>query len=59
MQQMISKIDAANETATRAETAALVLLEKQTKLQEESLNNEKEFLNVFKIMANNFNNAQR
>jgi hypothetical protein len=52
MQQMISKIDGANDMATRSETKALMLLEKQAKLQEESLNNEREFLNVFKSIAN-------
>ena len=52
---MIHKIDSANEIANKAEAKALLLLEKQTKLQEESLNNEKEFLNVFKSIANSFN----
>ncbi|CAF1535528.1 unnamed protein product [Rotaria sordida] len=55
IQQMINKIDSANEIAARAETKALALLEKQTKLQEESLNNEKEFLNVFRTIARGFN----
>ena len=55
IQQMIRKIDSANEIANKAEAKALLLLEKQTKLQEESLNNEKEFLNVFKSIANSFN----
>ena len=50
---MISKIDDANEVASKAESTALVLLEKQTKLQEESLNNEKEFLDVFRSIARN------
>lgn len=53
MQQMIAKIDGANELASRSEVKALELLEKQTRLQEESLNNEREFLNVFKLIANN------
>ncbi len=52
---MISKIDGANEMTSKAETKALLLLEKQTKLQEESVNNEKEFLNVFRSIANSFN----
>ncbi len=55
MQQMLLKIDGANEMANRAESKALALLEKQTKLQEESLNNEKEFLNMFKSIANVLN----
>lgn len=55
---MISRIDAANEAATKAEGKALVLLEKQTKLQEESLNNEREFLNVFRSIAKSFNTPQ-
>jgi len=55
MQQILVKIDGANEMANRAESKALVLLEKQTKLQEESLNNDKEFLNLFRSIANNFN----
>lgn len=58
MQQMISKIDAANETAATADRRTLELLEKQTKLQEDSLNNEKEFLNVFKNIANSFNTSR-
>ncbi|CAF2776422.1 unnamed protein product [Rotaria sp. Silwood2] len=55
IRQMIDRIDGANEIATKAESKALLLLEKQTKLQEESLNNEKEFLNVFRSIANSFN----
>ena len=55
MQQMISKLDSANEIANKAESTALLLLAKQTKLHEESLNNEKEFLNIFKSIANSFN----
>ncbi|CAF1618439.1 unnamed protein product [Adineta ricciae] len=55
VQQMINKIDGANDMAIKAESKALLLLEKQTKLQEESLNNEKEFLNVFRSIANSFN----
>ncbi|CAF4146149.1 unnamed protein product [Rotaria sp. Silwood2] len=54
IQQIISKIDGANEVASKGETKALVLLEKQTKLHEESLNNEKEFLEVFRSIARNF-----
>ena len=55
MQQMLTKIDNVNEMAKQAEERALALLEKQTKLQEESLNNEKEFLNMFRIVTNNMN----
>ncbi|CAF1453115.1 unnamed protein product [Rotaria sordida] len=36
IRQMIDKIDGANEIATKAESKALLLLEKQTKLQEEN-----------------------
>jgi hypothetical protein len=55
MQQIISKVDGINEMAARSESQALLLLEKQTKLQEESLNNEKEFLSMFRSIANNLN----
>ena len=55
MQQMLMKTDDANEMANEAESKALTLLEKQTKLQEESLNNEQEFVNVFRSIANSFN----
>ncbi|CAF1470836.1 unnamed protein product [Rotaria magnacalcarata] len=58
MQQLLTKIDGATEVANRAESKAFVLLEKQTKLQEESVNNEKEFLNVFKTIANNFSQTR-
>ena len=53
MQQMLAKIDDANELASRSEIKALELLEKQTTLQEESMQNERELLNVFKIIAQN------
>jgi hypothetical protein len=54
MQQMLARIDGANELVARAEAKALELLEKQTKLQEESVNNEKAFLDVFKSIASSF-----
>ena len=54
MQQMLTKIDRANEMANEAESKAFALLERQTQLQEESLNNEREFLNVFRSIANSF-----
>lgn len=52
MQQMLAKIDGANDLVSQTEAKALQLLEKQTKLQEESVNNEREFLNVFRSIAN-------
>ena len=54
MQQMLTKIDHANEMANEAESKAFALLQRQTQLQEESLNNEREFLNVFRSIANSF-----
>lgn len=54
MPQMLARIDGANELVTRAESKALELLEKQTKLQEERVNNEKAFLDVFKSIACSF-----
>lgn len=55
MQQMISKIDDANELMSRSELKTLELLDKQSKLQAESVENEREFLNIFKNIANNIN----
>ena len=54
MQQMLMKIDGTNEMANEAESKALALFDKQTKLQEKSLNNEREFLSVFRSIANSF-----
>ncbi|CAF3366593.1 unnamed protein product [Rotaria socialis] len=53
IEQLLTKIDSANEAMLRSEVKMLEILEKQTRLQEESLNNEREFLNVFKGMMNN------
>jgi hypothetical protein len=58
MQQMLAKIDGANEMVSRSEVKALELLEKQTRLQEESVHNEREFLNVFKSLANSMKPSQ-
>ncbi len=53
MKELFGKMDNANEAAARSEVKVLELLEKQTRLQEQSMDNEREFLNVFKnIMSN-------
>jgi len=50
---LLGKIETANDAASRSEGKMLELIEKQTRLQEESMQNEREFLNVFKnIMSN-------
>ena len=48
---MFARIDGAHELVARAEAKTFEPLEKQTKLQEESVNNEKAFLDVFKSIA--------
>ncbi len=58
MHQLLNKIENASESASRSEVQVLNLLEKQTRLQEESVNNEREFLNVFKNIMNNMNSHQ-
>ena len=58
MQQMLTNIENVGKIATHSEARALELLEKQTKLQEESVNNEKEFLNFFKNFINNANSPR-
>jgi hypothetical protein len=58
MQQMLAKIDGTNDIVSRSEVKAIELLEKQTKLQEESIANEREFLSVFKSLANSMKPTQ-
>lgn len=55
---MLIKIDEANESVNKAESKAYSLLEKQTNLQEESVKNEKEFLQVFRSIANKMNSNE-
>ena len=50
---MLANIENVGKIATHSEVRALELLEKQTKLQEESVINEKEILNFFKNFMNN------
>ncbi len=50
---MLGKIESANDNASRSEAKALELLEKQTRLQEEGIQNERELLNVLKNIATN------
>lgn len=51
IKDLLGKIDHASEMASRSDLKVVELLEKQTRLQEESINNEREFLNVFKSIA--------
>ena len=51
IKDLLAKIDHASEMASRSDLKVVELLEKQTRLQEESINNEREFLNVFKSIA--------
>jgi hypothetical protein len=53
MEEMLGKIESANDNASRSEAKALELLEKQTRLQEEGIQNERELLNVLKNIATN------
>lgn len=53
VQDLLGKIENANEIASRSEVKVLELLEKQTRLQEQSIQNEREFLNVFKHIIKN------
>ena len=55
MKELVRKIEDANEAACHSETKVIELLEKQTRLQEESVATEKEFLNVFKSVMNPIN----
>jgi hypothetical protein len=54
----LNKIDRANNTASQSEVKFLSLLEKQTRLQEESAKNEREFLNIFKTIVNHTSPCQ-
>lgn len=58
MEKMLNKIDEANEAVNKAESKALSLLERQTNLQEESVKNEKEFLQVFRSLASKMNSNE-
>ena len=58
MKQLLLKIDDANATAAESEVKMLNLLKKQTQLQAESVQNDKEFLNVFKTLIHNMNCSQ-
>jgi hypothetical protein len=49
----VNQLENANDAAARSEVKILELLEKQTRLQEISMENEREFLNVFKNIMNN------
>jgi hypothetical protein len=53
IKDLVDKIEGAGNAATQSEAKVLELLEKQTRLQEESMNNEREFLNIFKNIMNN------
>jgi hypothetical protein len=53
IKELFGKMDSATDVATRSEVKVLELLEKQTDLQQQSMENEREFLNVFKNIMNN------
>lgn len=53
IQQLMSKIDKTNEAASQAEMKIFDLLQTQTKLQQQSVENEREFLGIFKCIVNN------
>lgn len=55
MQELLGKINDANEVASKSEVKVIELLEKQTELQEESMKIENEFLDVFKNIINGMN----
>ena len=58
MQELLGKINDAHETASRYELKMIELLEKQTKLQEESIKTNKEFLNSFRNAEYNMGSKQ-
>ncbi len=53
VKELVNQLENANDAAARSEVKILELLEKQTRLQEISMENEREFLNVFKNIMNN------
>ena len=53
IQQLIGKIESTNENTSRSEVKVIEFLERQTQLQQQSAENEREFLNVFKTLLNN------
>ncbi len=53
VKELVNQLENANDAAARSEVKILELLEKQTRLQEISMENEREFLNVFKNIVNN------
>lgn len=58
IQQLLGKIEDTGETAATAETKIFDLFQKQTQLQKESVDNEREFLLIFKsIMTNMASNG--
>ncbi|CAF1508070.1 unnamed protein product [Adineta ricciae] len=58
MKQLLVKIEDANAAAAESEVKMLKLLEKQTQLQAESVQNDKDFLNVFKMLVHNISTGQ-
>ncbi len=53
VKELVKQLESANDAAGRSEIKVLELLEKQTRLQEISVENEREFLSIFKnIMSN-------
>lgn len=53
VQQLVDNLGAAKDASEKTETKMLELLEKQTRLQEMSIENEREFLSVFKNYMDN------
>ena len=58
MKQLLGKTDDANAADAESEVKMLNLLEKQTQLQAESIQNDKELLNVFKTLIHNMTCGQ-
>ena len=53
MERMLAVMEEANENTAKTKAKSNELLERQTKLQRESLGYEREFLDIFKSIANN------
>ncbi|CAF1460936.1 unnamed protein product, partial [Didymodactylos carnosus] len=59
MKEMMEKMDAANEVVNKSDVKVIEILEEQTVLQEHALQNENEFLNIFRSIAANLRNNDK
>ena len=52
MKELVEKIETAGGVLANPKAKVLELLEKQTRLLEESINTDREFLSIFKVIVN-------